>query len=446
MRYSIVSFFIILNIFNINFSFAQVPVFPPSHSCFGFAAPSELRVLNLGGGLQADGSDGLEFITNNRGQIQINAYGTKGQIFSPNACVTGYGIALAIDNGATITVYEPSNMTPVSQSNVTGFGSIADPYSVTTVFSAGAGGPEITRIDTYIYPQQYIGTQIKLNNINDTYTYKLFYYVDSYLAGGDSGIGYSNGVLSNGNPAIVGVTKNVSGIERLMGFRAAGVPWDRYASEHYFTVRNSVISAPYNLSNNIDTNMVDNGFGVQWTVTGQSSFDTGQINGTFSNSLLEQTLLFTPSQADINQVVDLAITMNNLGLDPVTNNYYVDLIEGLALDRSAAVTTSNCTFNLVPADIVESVVGGTATRLTFPHAIFAASTSCVVNVKIKVLPNFIGNTQAASGLNGFAPLALRSAADGLVSIPVLPHFVTLFLIAMMALTAAIFRKPLRYFK
>ena len=381
--------------------------FPAGHACAGTTIP--LKVLNFGGGMQADGSDGLEFIVNNKGQIQINGYNKKGQIYSSGSCVTSYGASLYVNNGGVITLTQPANMIPISQSNVTGTGTNIDPFQVTTTFTSSVGGPEITRIDTYVKPQKFIGTQFKLANLNSAHTYKLFYHLDSYLAGGDSGNGYGAGTLSNGAPAMVGVSKSVSGSIALMGFRAnsLGIPWDGYYSGNWSTLNSQVRNTPYQLSNTIDTAYQDNGFGVQWTVQNKTVFDTGEISGSFSDSLINHVLAFDPNTAIRGDTVDLKVTIENIGTQDGSEAYDVTLALGLELDTTQAIVASSaCT--VIPT-YAGAVITGNASigmKIAFPAQTFTKGTNCELTMKVKVTNTFMGSTAAASTAGASAPLAL----------------------------------------
>ncbi len=391
---------------------ATAQVFPAGHACAGASEP--LKVLNLGGGMQADGSDGLELIVNHKGQIQINGYNQKGQIHNPSSCVTSYGVSLVVDDGIQPTMSRPDQMIPISQSNVTGTGTNIDPFQVTTIFTPHIGGPEITRIDTYIRPQQFIGTQFKLANLNSTHTYKLFYHIDSYLAGGDRGNGYGAGTLSNGTPAMVGVSKSVSGSTASMGFRASNtaIPWDGYFSGHYSILNGQVRRPPYQLSNTIDTTDQDNGFGVQWTVQNQTEFDSGEITGGFSNSLIYYSLAFTPDSARRNATVDLTLATENLGFQDDSEPYIITLVPGRAFDTASPITTTGvCTAQ--PSYATATLTGDAITgmQIAFPEQVFVFNEKCELHFKVKLLDDFMGSLTAAVTSTSQAALALEPYAE-----------------------------------
>lgn len=394
---------------------AQNQTFAPGHPCIGQEA--NVRALNIGGGLNTNGDDGIEFIVDKQGKIQINAYGTKGQVYHSSYCTSSYGISLVIiDNAtapATTTTFDSYDMEGNQQSLVTGSGTIADPFIVTTSFYAGSDvtAPKITRIDSYIKPQKFVTTQIKVANLETTKTYKLFYHVDSYLSGGDTGNGFaSTRLLSNGMPAMVGVKKQVNGSERLLGFKAhPSAPWDAYYSGYYSTLNNQV-SVLNQLSNTINTAMIDNGFGVQWTIENTAEFDSGPTSGTFNNSLIEQNLVFTPASAAPGDTVTLTIEMDNKGIAAESKAFSLTLLPNLEYMPNT-ITATNC---LATPSITSNGDATSGTTLAFSALNYAAGQVCTLTVKIKVLGMLSDETRAAMSESN-APLAVTVRAAGAVT-------------------------------
>jgi hypothetical protein len=79
----------------------------------------------------------------------------------------------------------------VSQSGVTGAGTEANPYSVTTVANAAATGLKITQTDTYIVNREGYRTDVKVENTSGgTLTGIVYRAGDCFLQGSDEGYGF----------------------------------------------------------------------------------------------------------------------------------------------------------------------------------------------------------------------------------------------------------------
>jgi hypothetical protein len=149
---------------------------------------SPLTLIGLGN----EGSD----------QIQHSGDATTGELYPPGAVPADSGTFLVMNgrlyapnfaqhNGsATGSIGVYTAWTPISQTATTGLGTMASPYQVITVYTAGATGITITQTDTYIKGTESYTTHIHLVNTGTlARDYVLFRAGDCYLGGSDSGYG-----------------------------------------------------------------------------------------------------------------------------------------------------------------------------------------------------------------------------------------------------------------
>ena len=95
----------------------------------------------------------------------------------------------SVPAGGSATPRSPYTL--VSQSAVTGTGSLADPFRIVTVVSAAAGAITITETDTYVVGQESYRTDIQVASTAAT-TVILYRAGDCYLQGADTGFGSVN--------------------------------------------------------------------------------------------------------------------------------------------------------------------------------------------------------------------------------------------------------------
>lgn len=116
--------------------------------------------------------------------------------FGETACGTFLGVGDTVYGPHSIpagpdesaTGYE--GFTPVSQTAVTGNGTEADPFSVTTVAEAGDSGLTVEQTDTYAAGSDRVSTSIEVRNNNDTAVDIVTYRAgDCFFRGDDAGFG-----------------------------------------------------------------------------------------------------------------------------------------------------------------------------------------------------------------------------------------------------------------
>jgi hypothetical protein len=129
---------------------------------------------------------------------------TAGTLFTPDFSNHG--------SGATATSSGLGARTPfsaVSQTPVSGSGSSASPFRVTTVVSLGSSGLQITEVDTYVSGQESYRTDVTLKNTGGSGQDVILYRAgDCFLQNTDSGFGFTgpNGAVgcaanANNSPA-----------------------------------------------------------------------------------------------------------------------------------------------------------------------------------------------------------------------------------------------------
>jgi len=131
---------------------------------------------------------------------------TDYQVYPPDTIPADYGTFIVIGG----TLYAPdfsghgstatgslgtyTLLTPVSQSGVTGSGSAADPYRITTVVDVGTTGLRVTQVDSYVVGEERYRTDVTLAAAAGTSVSGILYRaMDCYLAGSDDSYGMQSG-------------------------------------------------------------------------------------------------------------------------------------------------------------------------------------------------------------------------------------------------------------
>lgn len=192
-----------------------------------------------------------------------------GSLYGPDF-TTNIGSATGFSNGTGGYV----NYTAGAQSAVSGSGTAASPYSVTS--TATAGSISVSQSDTYVVGDESYGTTISLtNNTGATVTGRLYHAADCYLQGSDTGFGEVN--AADQAPACTASANNSPpGLVEEFAPLTAG---SDYVEAGYSTVW-SEIAAQGDLPNTCDcTTDEDNGAGLNWDFSIQA-------HGTATYSLL----------------------------------------------------------------------------------------------------------------------------------------------------------------
>lgn len=217
---------------------------------------------------------------------------TSNVFFSPSnndSPSAGFNLGFPVGFGASTTPVNygvtGSSFTAVSQGALTGAGTPASPYRVTTLYRVpnGAGtAAEVTQVVTYLNGNSRFTVSYAVKNLSGApLRFRAGEFADLYLAGSDSGTGF----FEAGSPRLVGgfnaASGRVGGIEEV-----AGSPWDRYEEDQYSTVRSNLGDLlTTGLDNTINPASVDNGVAVQWDdffTTGLASNGTASFATTWS--------------------------------------------------------------------------------------------------------------------------------------------------------------------
>ncbi|MFD5429899.1 hypothetical protein [Streptomyces sp. NPDC127084] len=185
------------------------------------------------------------------GDITESACGTfialNGTLFGPDEVAAG-------DSASPRTPY-----TPVSQSAVTGSGTVADPYRVVTVVTAGTG-LTLTQTDTYVVGRETYETSVVIRNETGApQTGNIYTAGDCFLQDSDDSYGRVVGTA----PAC-SATPDADG--RVVGLlpRTAG---NAYIEDEYDTVWSQIGSQQPFPNTCRCADFVDSGVGISWPVS-----------------------------------------------------------------------------------------------------------------------------------------------------------------------------------
>ncbi len=370
------------------------------------AGAASQRDVNSTGGALVDGSDGLRWWLGSNSQIQVNL-GGSGQVYSPPSRPTSgvlfNSIYLRVDRGsnATTRIYHNSDvdssvthananlaLTQVSQSSISGSGTAASPWQVTTVLRPSTTADQnitVTIVDSYIRPQMWLTRRVTLDGLPTSGTAIKFYQnIDTYLSGGDNGPGFvrTSSWNSTGMPDIVGVIKGEQ-FQALWYEPSSGTPhWNNYSSEFYQNPGRQIcrgdntvssaqcITGTGNLLNTIDPNAsTDNGMAAQWNIPAGASSFVVEYRITFAMGAVDLTKAFSPATINAGDVSTLTFTLNNRTVNAVATINFTDTLPAEVQVAPTPNIRTNC-----PA-------GGTLTgTLPPPLSVAATPGSSVIQV------------------------------------------------------------------
>lgn len=414
------------------------------------AGATSQRVANPTGGVLADGSDGLRVTWGSNSQFQVRLSNAD-QVYNSNATPMNgslyNSVYLRVDRGSngTTRIYNNDNnaasaqfstFTQVSQSALTGTGSAASPYEVTTVLQpsvAADNAIRVTIVDRYVTPQAWFTRRVTLSGMPATgATIKFYQNVDTYLQGGDAGPGFMRTSPGNttGNPDLVGVTKN-SQFEALWWEPSSGTPnWDRYFSANYNQVKalicngtvnltNPCATNTGNLNNSIDANAAtDNGMAAQWNVpAGRTSYDI-EYRVTFATSSVDLTKQFVPDTINTGGVSTLTFSLTNKSVNATASINFVDTLPANVVVAPTPNVRTNCPAGgalgtALPAGMVVTAVAGSGSIALAGGRVNGAATNggqLACQVTVDVTSSTVGvyhNTTAnISGTNNLVNLVV----------------------------------------
>ncbi len=208
--------------------------------------------------------------TSNDLNCAVNHTGdTSAEFYGGTACAT------LIATGGTL--YGPANIpagdnasprttfTIVSQSEVSGAGTSANPYKVTTVVQAGTSGLTLTQTDSYVVGEESYTTDVAIHNTSGGSRSAILYRAgDCYLQNSDTGFGRIDGaavscVASDGQPTPGPGTR----IEQWFPIS----PGSHYMEDSYSTMW-AAIGTQANFPDTCTcATLLDNAGGISWGVT-----------------------------------------------------------------------------------------------------------------------------------------------------------------------------------
>jgi hypothetical protein len=247
------------------------------------AAPGALAAQQI---ITTSGPLNNIYLNDNTGCQVTHTGDTENEFFGdtdPGAC----GTFLAVPGEGGPTVYGPdvpsgNDRTPytlVSQSAVSGSGTSADPFRVTTVVDAGSTGLRITQVDSYVVGQEFWRTSVTLHNSAiDDQTVNLYRAADCFLQNSDEGKGFFQ-------PATGGIfcaeNANNSPQGRIEGF-SPDQSGTHYIESDFQIVWDAIDGTDFPDTCDCDV-FQDNGMGLSWalTVPGDAG---GDITRSFANT------------------------------------------------------------------------------------------------------------------------------------------------------------------
>ena len=191
------------------------------------------------------------------------------EFFGTTACAT------LIATGGTL--YGPANIpagenasprttfTPVSQTAVTGAGTAANPYTITTVVQAGSSGLTLTQTDSYVVGEESYTTDVAIQNTSGSSRSAILYRAgDCFLQNSDLGFGRVDGaavacLASDGQPMPGPGTR----IEQWFPIS----PGSHYFESGFYTVWAAIGSQAIFDDTCQCANLIDNGAGLSWNAT-----------------------------------------------------------------------------------------------------------------------------------------------------------------------------------
>ncbi len=421
--------------------------------------------INSTGGVLASGADGLRIYVTNLGQIQV-LYQNQNQFYSPTITDTNTnlfnGLYMAVGSQVVGPDHGAEGMTkvawqPLSQT-LTGSGTAADPWVVTTTMYYNANGTAgyqasadflATVLTSYTAGTKYFTNTVTVTPPStNTAQIKWYQAADTYLGGSDAGPAYAlaPGIGSTTNPAadlsVIGTRRDFGTADEVfVGFAEVdgGRQFDRVYSGLYNATNlygsgagnGTGIAGGGNIVNTITTAAAtDNGIGVQFNLGAINSATTFSYRLVFDSDTTLDLDGNNSTAAGNNYVTAYGVgsgaQINVVDADTVITNVVADI-------RSATVTITNLqagdvlsVLGTLPTGITASISGGTVTltgsaseaayQAALRQVMFSSTSSALVNRSLTIsVFNEISSatTSANTTINiGRAPVVdLNSGTD-----------------------------------
>jgi hypothetical protein len=276
------------------------------------------------------GGNPLNVFVGERGQLQAIRTDTGSGIFFDSTRQVGdAGFFLAFPSGlpgdATPQVWGFQGLagphgleeySPVSQTPVTGAGTVADPLKQVTTYSAG-GVLTVTQTTTYVNGSQEFRVRWEVDNASpSTVTFKALAAADFYFQGDDAG----TGIFTQGPPRFIGGTNldsgNSGGLAEVSG--AGLLPWSAYQALEYGSgpnqvwgkVEESAESSAASFNDTVLEQPADNAGGVEWDQNATAGLASGatQAYEVLFRSAVPSALQLNPTNAGSRQGVPINIS------------------------------------------------------------------------------------------------------------------------------------------
>ncbi len=259
------------------------------------------------------------------------------QVFPPSTTPGDYGTFIVVDDAlyapdfsghgssATGSIGIYTAFTPISQSGVSGSGTSADPFTVTTAVAVGATGLTLTHVDKYVVGDENYRTDATLTNAGGAPVDAILYRaMDCYLGGTDRGYGFVNGTA-------VGCSLNPSNtppgrIEQLVPLSAGNAYFEASYSQVWSAIGTH---APFDNTCRCDEE-IDNGAGISWNVTVPANGSITRSHLTVFSPLGAQALFVTKTadqpSADAGATDGYTIVVSNPNSADATLDSIIDTL------------------------------------------------------------------------------------------------------------------------
>lgn len=349
----------------------------------------EQITLNPGGGVQPNGSDGMRFTINatanggwpgadyvgNAGQDAVAYRNTVQYCCSAGAPMLNVGGTLFGQAGpASYQGQNWSSLEILATGGATAVGSRTASVgnsSATIRYTAQKNGLtyQVTRTITYTYPNDYI---------TDSYTFSIpegnseavKFYLGGDTAPGSSDVGY--GIMLT-DPVRAVISLNTSS-EIMFGFReiSGSKPFDGATSQGFSTPYATVNSGG-NIGFVGTASNHDAGLMMQWNLGSSPGLQTASLQQFATQQGTNLNAVFASNTADINEPVQLSISIVNTELTQIDElGYTLTLPTGLVIGGGSNSNT---------CDGLLSAATGSNT-ITLSNALVNSGSNCVVSVPV----------------------------------------------------------------
>jgi hypothetical protein len=168
------------------------------------------------------------------------------------------------EHGRTATPFAASStpFTPVSQSEVSGQGTSASPFVVTTVANAGATGLRVTQRDSYVTGQESYRTDVTIQNTGGApVSGQLYRAGDCYLQESDTGFGFVDQASGAVGCAINANNSPPARIEQWFPITRG----NQFIEASFSEVWQAIASRQPLPNTSRSTESIDNGAGISWS-------------------------------------------------------------------------------------------------------------------------------------------------------------------------------------